>query len=90
LVEEQPVLFLERGGRGLAVIAGAGGEGPGRAEREPVREALEALAAAVRGGRVPKLSVERIDGKPAISSELAPVLIELGFQAGPRRLTLSA
>ena len=91
LVEEEPVLFLERGGRGLAIIAreGAAGQG-GRADGGPVRAALEALAVAVRAGRVPKLSVERIDGEAAISSELAPLLIELGFQAGPRRLTLSA
>jgi hypothetical protein len=39
---------------------------------------------------VPKLAVERIDGEPAISSQLAHTLIELGFQQGPRRLTLSA
>jgi ATP-dependent Lhr-like helicase len=55
-----------------------------------VREALEALAEAVRAGRVPKLSIERIDGEPAISSPLAATLLELGFSPGPRRLTLSA
>jgi ATP-dependent Lhr-like helicase len=44
----------------------------------------------VRAGRVPKLALERIDGQPAISSELVGVLVELGFQSGPRRLTLTA
>jgi hypothetical protein len=52
--------------------------------------ALAALAAAVRAGRVGKLAFERIDGKPAVASELADALVELGFQLGPRRLTLTA
>jgi hypothetical protein len=39
---------------------------------------------------VGKLALERIDGKPAIVSELAGMLLELGFHSGPRRLTLSA
>jgi ATP-dependent Lhr-like helicase len=51
---------------------------------------LRALAEAVRAGRVPKLSLERIDGGSAIGSELAATLLELGFHPGPRRLTLSA
>jgi hypothetical protein len=44
----------------------------------------------VRSGQVPKLALERIDGEASVSSPLAPELIELGFQSGPRRLTLSA
>jgi ATP-dependent Lhr-like helicase len=90
-VQDEPLLYLERGGRGLVVLAEHGGSAPvaGR-EPEPLREALEALAGAVRAGRVPKLSLERIDGEPAIASRLAPLLVELGFQSGPRRLTLSA
>ncbi|HEY0517258.1 MAG TPA: DEAD/DEAH box helicase [Solirubrobacteraceae bacterium] len=89
LVEEQPVLYLERGGRGLITLAEparhelAGGE-------DTIAIALRGLADAVRGGRVPKVSLERIDGAPAISSALAAALIELGFHSGPRRLTLSA
>jgi ATP-dependent helicase Lhr and Lhr-like helicase len=68
--------------------AGAGARG-GRAA-QPVRTALEALAGAVRAGRVPKLALERIDGDPAIGSPLEGELLELGFHSGPRRLTLSA
>ncbi len=88
LVEDQPALYVERGGRGLLSLgAGAGAPAP----RQPLlREALLALAAAVREGRIGKLSLERIDGEPAISSPLAGELIELGFHTGPRRLTLSA
>jgi ATP-dependent Lhr-like helicase len=84
-ISEQPVLYVERGGRGLLTLADA------RADtRETVVQALQALAAAVRARRVPKLALERIDGAPAVSSELADSLLELGFHPGPRRLTLSA
>ena len=50
---------------------------------------LEALADAVRRGRVPRLGVERFDGEPVVGSP-AGALIELGFRQGPRKLTLSA
>jgi ATP-dependent Lhr-like helicase len=63
---------------------------PGGLEPDLLRESLQALADAVRAGRVPKLSLERIDGEPAIRSSLVELLIELGFHSGPRRLTLTA
>jgi ATP-dependent helicase Lhr and Lhr-like helicase len=79
MVDDEPVLYVERGGRGLVTLGGA-----------RLVEALSALAEAVRAGRVGKLALERIDGEPAIASELAGSLLELGFHSGPRRLTLSA
>jgi ATP-dependent Lhr-like helicase len=94
MVGEEPILYLERGGRGLVTLIDEPSTGPAVAVpgREPDRlgEALEALAGAVRAGRVPRLALERIDGEPAIASSITQVLIELGFQSGPRRLTLSA
>jgi ATP-dependent Lhr-like helicase len=92
LVQDEPVLYVERGGRGLVALADADARPRtlGGSAYEPVPAALGALAEAVRSGRVPKLSLERIDGQPAISSPLAGALVELGFQAGPRRFTLSA
>jgi ATP-dependent Lhr-like helicase len=96
LVDDEPTLYVERGGRGLvtlgaavAAAAAAGGGGIGR-EGETIREAIGALAEAVHAGRVSKLALERIDGQPAIASSLAETLIQLGFSCGPRRLTLSA
>jgi ATP-dependent Lhr-like helicase len=89
----EPALYVERGGRGLVTLvdpAGAVAAGLTDLEADPVREALRALAAAVRSGRVGKLALERIDGEPAIASELAAELMQLGFHSGPRRLTLSA
>jgi ATP-dependent Lhr-like helicase len=79
IVEDEPALYVERGGRGLVTLGEA-----------PPREALRALAEAVRAGRVGKLALERIDGEPAIASPLAQELIDLGFHSGPRKLTLSA
>jgi len=102
LVEDEPVLYVERGGRGLVTLAGeaVGGHdtsgtevvriAPGEREASPLNEALRALAEAVRSGRVPKLSLERIDGAAATGSGLAETLLALGFHPGPRRLTLSA
>ncbi len=85
MVADEPVLYVERGGRGLVTLAEGTGTGG-----EPVLAALAALADAVRAGRVGKLALERIDGEPAITSSLAQELIELGFHSGPRKFTLSA
>jgi ATP-dependent Lhr-like helicase len=85
LVADQPVLYVERGGRGLVTLADAPA-----GEDDPLSEALSALAEAVRNGRMPKLALERIDGEPAVSSRRAAELLELGFHSGPRRLTLTA
>ena len=81
-LDAEPVLYVERGGKGLLPL------------REPedgwLRQALEALADAVRRGRVPRLGLERFDGEPVVGSAVGALLIELGFRQGPRRLTLSA
>ena len=85
LVDDAPLLYVERGGRGLLTLAEGRDE-----DGDVLARALRALAESVRAGRVPKLSLERIDGEPAIASALAETLLELGFHSGPRRLTLSA
>jgi ATP-dependent Lhr-like helicase len=81
-LEAEPVLYVERGGKGLLAL------------KEPsedwLRAALEALAGEVRRGRVPRLAIERFDGEPVVGSEAGALLIELGFRQSPRRLTLSA
>ena len=77
-----PVLYLERGGKGLQTLVAAG---------DPrLQPALAALADHVRTGRIKRLGLEKVDGEPAMSSALAPALTALGFQEGPRRLTLTA
>jgi ATP-dependent Lhr-like helicase len=78
----EPILYLERGGRALQTLVAAGD-----ARLEP---ALAALAAHVRAGRIKRLAIEKVDGRPALGSPLAPALVLAGFQEGPRRLTLTA
>jgi ATP-dependent Lhr-like helicase len=82
LAGAEPVVYVERGGRGLQVLV----------ERDDLRlrPALESLAGFVTGDRRHKLSLERIDGEAVVGSDLEALLIEVGFRAGPRKLTLSA
>ncbi|HTU30388.1 MAG TPA: DEAD/DEAH box helicase [Solirubrobacteraceae bacterium] len=82
LVGGDPVLYVERGGKGLSTLVPAGDPG--------LQPALAALAEHVRAGRIKRLGLEKVDGEPAMSSPLAAALTALGFQEGPRRLTLSA
>ena len=82
LAGAEPVLYVERGGKGIAVLA--------EPDDARIRPALEALARFVTSGRGRKLSLERVDGEPVVGSRWEAQLIELGFRAGPRKLTLSA
>jgi ATP-dependent helicase Lhr and Lhr-like helicase len=81
-LDAEPVLYVERGAKGLVPLRPV--------EADWLRAALEALAEAVRHGRVPRLGIERFDGEPVVGSETGELLIELGFRQSPRRLTLSA
>jgi ATP-dependent Lhr-like helicase len=78
----EPILYLERGGKGLQTLVEPG---------DPrLALALEALVERVKTGQIKRLGLEKVDGEPAMASPLAPVLEHLGFSRGPRRLTLSA
>jgi ATP-dependent Lhr-like helicase len=81
-LDAAPVLYVERGGKGLLPL--------GDPDDDRLREALEAVAEEVRRGRLPRLGIERFDGESVIGSEIGALLIELGFRQSPRRLTLSA
>ncbi len=78
---EDPVLFVERGGRALQTLVAA--------NDARVEAALEAVVDDVRAGRIKRLACEQVDGVSALASPLAPLLVGLGFREGPRRLTLS-
>jgi ATP-dependent Lhr-like helicase len=82
LVGGDPIVYLERGGRALQTLVPAT---DGRLE-----PALAALVDHVRSGAIKRLALEKVDGASAMSSSLGPALLALGFQEGPRRLTLSA
>ncbi|WP_205696440.1 DEAD/DEAH box helicase [Conexibacter sp. SYSU D00693] len=82
LAGAEPVLYVERGGRALQVLV---------EEDDPrVRAALEALATWVTADRRRRLALERVDGEEVVGSPWEAPLVELGFRAGPRKLTLSA
>jgi ATP-dependent helicase Lhr and Lhr-like helicase len=91
LVDSEPALFLERGGRSLLTLeARERRPGADEALRERLTVALRALADAVSAKTVARVALERIDGEPTTSSELCPLLADVGFQPGPRRWTLRA
>jgi ATP-dependent helicase Lhr and Lhr-like helicase len=77
-----PVLYLERAGKGLVTLVDADD-----ARMDP---ALGALADEVREGRIKRIGIERVDGEPVHESAFHDRLVEHGFRQGPRRLTLSA
>jgi len=77
-----PVLYVERGGRGLLRF--------GQLEGEELAAAIAEIAGAAHDGLVPKLAIERIDGEAVIGSGLEEVLIAAGFSRQPRRLVASA
>ncbi len=78
----EPVLYVERGGKGILRLARLG-------EAE-LAEALGALTEAAGEGVLPRLGIERVDGEPVIGSELELVLAEAGFSRQPRRMVASA
>jgi ATP-dependent Lhr-like helicase len=80
LVGAELACYVEASGHGLQTFASG----------DALRAALVALADAVRGGRVRRLELERVDGEAVVGGALEPLLVELGFRPGPRRLTLSA
>jgi ATP-dependent Lhr-like helicase len=82
LRDGEPVVFLERGGRGVLRLKSMEG-----AELEA---AMRALAEAVSAGQLQKLAVEKLDGEPVIGSGHEEALIGAGFSRGPRKLTAAA
>ena len=82
MLDAEPVLYVERGGKGLVPLR--------ELDDAWLREALEALAEHVRRGRLKRLALERFDGEPIVGSPVDDLLVELGFRQGPRKLTLSA
>jgi ATP-dependent Lhr-like helicase len=77
-----PLLYVERGGRGILRLLEVDGA--------ELIEAVAHLAEAAQKSVIPKLSIERVDGEPAIGSGFEEALIEAGFSRQPRRLVASA
>jgi ATP-dependent helicase Lhr and Lhr-like helicase len=82
LRDGEPLVFVERGGRGILRLVPL--------EGTELEEAMRALAEAVAAGHLPKLAVEKLDGEAVIGSGHEEALIGAGFSRGPRKLTASA
>jgi len=82
LRDGEPVVFVERGGRGLLRLQNV--------EGDELEEAMRALADAVSDGHLPKLAVEKLDGEAIIGSGHEGALVGAGFSRGPRKLTATA
>ena len=79
LVDGALVLYVERGGKTLLSF---------RDDEGSVAPAADALALAVRDGALGKLTVEKADGEPALTSPLGLALEAAGFRPTPRGLRL--
>jgi ATP-dependent Lhr-like helicase len=79
LADGHLVLYVERGGRTLLSWTG---------DPAVLGPAAGALAAAVRGGALGRLTVERADGTAVHDSPLAQALESAGFRPTPRGLRL--
>jgi ATP-dependent helicase Lhr and Lhr-like helicase len=77
-----PMLYVDRGGRGILRLAELAG-----AELEA---ALAELSKAVSAGIIGKLEIERLDGEPVIGSPHEATVIAAGFSRQPRRLVARA
>ncbi len=78
----EPVVYVEKGGRGIVLLV--------EADDPRLHAALGALVTFISGGRGRKLSLEKVDGESIIGHPLEEPLVELGFRQGPTKLTLSA
>ncbi len=82
LRDGEPVLYLERGGKGLLRLARLGDD--------QFAKALDAIVEAVGARRLQVRGIERIDGEPALGNDAEQVLVDAGFERQPRRLVASA
>ena len=82
LRDGSPIVYVERGGKGIVRLVAL--------EGEALVEAISQLSEAAREQVVPKLAIERVDGEPVIGSGLEEQIIAAGFSRQPRRLVASA
>ncbi|MDO8184265.1 DEAD/DEAH box helicase [Conexibacter sp. JD483] len=78
----EPVVYLERGGKALQVLSAD--------DDARVMAALLALADHTRAGRIRRIALEKVNGESVMGTRWEAMLAEVGFSAGPRRLTLTA
>ena len=79
LLAGEPVLFVERGGKTVLTFS---------SDADRLRTAAGALADAVRAGRLSRLTIDQVDSRPVLGSEMAPVFVDAGFATTPRGVRL--
>ena len=83
LRDGNPIVYVERGGKGIVRLV--------EPEGEALVEAITHIAEAARDQLIPKLGIERVDGEPVIGSGLEEQIIAAGFSSRqPRRLVATA
>lgn len=90
LLDGALALYMERGGKTLLAWPQQEGADTASGDDPGLREAAAALADAARAGALGTVTVERVNGSPALSSPLGPLLESVGFHATPRGLRLRA
>jgi ATP-dependent Lhr-like helicase len=83
LLDGEPVVYLERGGKSLQTL-------PAFADHDCAAAALNALRQLLADGRLRSLQVERVDGIAVSESPHAAALTEAGFQRSYRGWLLRA
>ncbi|MFH8801071.1 DEAD/DEAH box helicase [Streptomyces sp. NPDC017936] len=90
LVDGELTLYMERGGKTLLAWPSTPDGETAPADDPRLHAAAEALAAAARAGSLGTVTVERVNGTPALTSSLGGLLEGAGFVATPRGLRLRA
>ena len=81
LRDGEPVVFVERGGRGILRLAELDGDGAGGGDAAP--SPTPSPPAGCRSS-----AIEKLDGEPVIGSGHEEALLAAGFSRGPRKLTV--
>ena len=78
LIDGRPAVELERGGRSLVTFEGTA---------DKADTWIESLIGLAKDGRVPRLEIARVDGRPINETPYADLLTTAGFKPGYRGLT---
>ncbi|MDX6583994.1 MAG: ATP-dependent helicase Lhr and Lhr-like helicase [Solirubrobacterales bacterium] len=82
LRDGNPIVYVERGGKGIVRLI--------ELEGEELTAAIAQLAEAAQEKVIPKLGIERVDGEPVMGSGLEEAIIAAGFSRQPRKLVAAA
>ncbi|MCR0991099.1 ATP-dependent helicase [Streptomyces albidoflavus] len=87
LVDGELAMYMERGGKTLLAWPSAALDDPSALDPR-LEGAAHALAGSAAGGSLGTVTVERVNGEPALTSPVGTYLENAGFHATPRGLRL--